>query len=115
MNVAGSGIAQKDVIVSVVAASTALAGLILVSLSWSVANFQSYSAETPAKVKTKIRNRMWPTLWVFVFSVLVATLSSLWLVIPGGDVFYWVCVVTFLADLLAIVIVTVESTMDLLA
>lgn len=110
----GSAVAEKDVIIAVLGASAALAGLILVSLGLAVSGYQSYSAATPAAVKKKARDRVWPTLKVFVFSIAITALASLWLVIPGGNVFYWVCVVAFLADLLAIVIVTVESTMDLL-
>jgi hypothetical protein len=106
-------IAHKDVIIAMLGASAGLAGLILVFVGLLVSGYQSYPADTPKKVKDSARDAIWPALGVFAFGIVSTFIGALWLAVPGGDIFYWACVVVFLADLLAIVAVAAKTTMDL--
>jgi hypothetical protein len=108
-----NGIAQKDVVLSILGASAGLAGLILVFLGMVISGYQSYPADTPKKVKERAQDAVWPVVWVFGFGILTTAIAALWLVIPGGDLFYWACVVVFMADLLSIVALAVKTTKDL--
>jgi hypothetical protein len=112
--VAGPEVAHKDVILSVLGASAGLAGLILVFLGIVISGYQSYPADTPKKVKERAQDAVWPVVWVFVLGILTTAIAALWLIIPGGDTFYWACVVVFMADLLAIVVLAVKTTADLM-
>ena len=108
-------IAHKDVMIAMIGASAALAGLTLVFLGLAINGYQSYPADTTEKVKANARRPAWLILKVFVLGIVTTALAALWLAIPGGNCFYWICVVVFLADLLAIVAVAAKSTSDLLA
>lgn len=107
-------IAHKDVVIAVLGASAALAGLILVFLGLVISGYQSYPADTPKTVKASAREAAWPVLKVFALGIFTTAVAGIWLAIPGGDIFYWVCLAAFGADLLAIVVVAVCTSKRLL-
>lgn len=104
---------RTDVVVAILGASAGLAGFVLVFLGLLISAYQAYPADTPKSVKESRRGAVWPVFGVFASSIVIIGLALLWLVIPGGTLFYWLLVGIFGADLGAIVVVAVITTVRL--
>src|SRR6185436_3360451 len=98
-------VAHKDAVIAMLGAGAALAGLILVFLGLVISSYQAYPSVVSQKVKDRVRCAAWQLWAAFALGMIGVALTSLWLVIPGGDSLYWACVVVFAADLLVIVVI----------
>jgi hypothetical protein len=86
----------------------------LVFLGLLINVHQSFPADTPASVTDRTRNAGWRMFGVFALSIVSVCIATAWLVIPGGDLLYWIAVAVFAADLVAIVVGAALTTSKLL-
>lgn len=112
--VAAAEVAHKDVIVSVLGASAGLGGLMLVFLGLLINVHQGFPADTPKAVKDRTRTASWRMFAIFASSIASVGVATTWLVIPGGDILYWIAIAIFGADLAAMVVGAAWTTKKLL-
>jgi hypothetical protein len=99
---------HKDVMVTLLAASAALAGLVLVFLGLVVSSLASLPADADDTVKKPYRISAGIILATFGFAVLCLGFSTGWLVtLSGNGVAYDGAIVTFVATLVALVVATI--------
>ena len=85
----------KDVVLALVGASSAVAGLVLVFLGMVVTAIQGFPGDTPAKVTAGFRNALAATLLTFLLAVVGLVVDVAWLAAPGGSHLYHVALVLF--------------------
>jgi hypothetical protein len=112
--IAPSDPSHLDVIVAALGASAALGGLMLVFLGLLINTYQSFPGDSAAKVmKERTHDATWGIFAIFAWSLISVGLAAFWLVVPGGDLLYWITVVVFLSDLVAMAIGAAYSTKKL--
>jgi hypothetical protein len=104
----------RDVVVAILGASAALAGLILVFLGQVIAAYQGLPRDTPPSVRTRRKRAAPPVLLVFALSLGTVALCLAWLAAPGGAALYHVALWLFAADLLATFMVAIFTTLRML-
>jgi uncharacterized membrane protein len=107
-------ITHQEVVVPILGASAGLGGLMLVFLGLLINVNQGLPRDSPKAVRDRVKTAAWRVFGVFAASVLSVGMALSWLVIPGGDCFFWVVVGFFAADLMAIVAVAALTTKRLL-
>ncbi len=90
----------KDVILGVLGASTALAGLLLVFGGFLFAQAASFPSDTDDQITTKFNKVGRLSVWPFVSFLIVTLLCLAWLIHPLQCV-YWVGVVLFTLSIVA--------------
>lgn len=97
--------AHKDVIVTVLGASGALAGLVLVFLGIVVTTYQSYPGNVPAEITAGFRQDSILTLVPFALGVACVCVATVWLLLPqNNQVLYITAVAVFFAQLASLLL-----------
>ncbi len=76
---------HEDVIITVLGAAGALAGLILVFLGIVVTTYQSYSGAVPADIRNGFRQDAVLTLIPFTLGIACVCLSAVWLLLSKNN------------------------------
>lgn len=97
-------VAHKDVIITVLGAAAALAGLVLVFLGIIVTTYQSFPGDTPASVLSGYRTAATLTLGPFVLGVTCVGLSTVWLLTRNNEYVYLAALAAFAAQLAALLV-----------
>jgi hypothetical protein len=98
-------VAHKDVIITVLGASGALAGLVLVFLGIVVTTYQGYPGNVPGDITAGFRQDSVLTLVPFALGIACVCLSTIWLLLPANnEVLYVTTVVAFFAQLAALLL-----------
>jgi uncharacterized membrane protein len=100
----------KDIVIAMLGASAALAGLVLVFLGLVVVAYQAFPGDTPDAVRKRRRSSVPMVLIVFALSLASVGLSLAWLAVPGGHLLYTVNLWLFVAELLGILVIAVAAT-----
>lgn len=74
----------------------------------------THQGNAPKKVQDKTRRAAWSVFGAFSLNLASVAAALLWLVIPGGDLLYWITVGLFSTALISIVGVAAFSTYRLL-
>jgi hypothetical protein len=93
---------NKDVILAIVGASAALAGLVLVFLGILVTSYQGLLGRVSETTLTRFRVATWLSFALFAFALLTLALGVVWLDSEGGDTFYAVVTALFFAELITL-------------
>jgi hypothetical protein len=95
---------HKDVVLAVLGASAALAGLVLVFLGLVVAAYGSLAGDTPKAVKAPLRRTGRVVLAPFGLAIVCMVAATLWLVRSGrSEGLYVTTLALFLTQLCALV------------
>jgi hypothetical protein len=105
---------QKDVVVAIIGAASALAGLVLVFLGVVLAAYQGFPGDTPDQVKAKYRISGSWTVIVFALSLVTVAFSFLWLIAGGGTVLFLFVTASFVIQLVALMAVATRVSQALL-
>ncbi len=106
---------HKDVVLGVLAASAALAGLALVFLGLVIGAFGTLDGAVPDETKAPYRRAGNAILVAFVLSLICVALCTSWLVwFSHSSMTYDATVATFGIQLVALVVVTVMTMGELL-
>jgi hypothetical protein len=99
---------REDIVLAVLGASAALAGLVLVFLGLVAAATASYSPGTAESIIAKARRPAYAVLGSFGLGIACVALCALWLLLSteSGPVF-WIAIVLFFAQLFSLVVATV--------
>jgi hypothetical protein len=90
----------KDVIVGILAAASALAGLLLVFGGFLFAQASSFPPDTPDQITGKFTRVGRLSLWPFLSFLVVTVLCVIWLLHPQ-PCSYWISIVLFFATVFA--------------
>lgn len=102
---------HKDVILAVLSASAALAGLVLVFLGLVATSVASYAPGTKKTIVAKARRPVYGILASFGLGVLCVGFATWWaLLLRGSHPLYVVTVVLFVAQLASLVVATFWAT-----
>jgi hypothetical protein len=101
---------RKDVVVGVLGATAALAGLVLVFLGVLVSTYQTLLGRAMEKTLERFRRAAFVALVVFLTGLASVTVSTSWLVLGAGRAFYGVVLVLFFVELAALAVVAVYAT-----
>lgn len=107
------GVTREDVVLAILAASTALGGFMLVFLGLAVNAARSFPGESVRAVKDKYRRVAYlplATFWWAMASVLVALA---WLLLGKEVCLYGFCLGMFAAEVIAMVAVATVTTVRL--
>ena len=97
--------AHKDVIITVLGAAGALAGLVLVFLGIVVTTFQSYPGDIDNDIRKGFRQDSVLTLIPFVLGITCVCLSAVWLLLStNNEAVYVAAVVVFFAQLASLLL-----------
>jgi hypothetical protein len=97
--------AHEDVIITVLGAAAALAGLVLVFLGIVVTTYQGYPGDTPADVTLGFRQDAILTLVPFTLGVACVVLSTIWLLLAKNNQgLYIAAVVAFIIQLASLLL-----------
>lgn len=103
--VAGGSVAHKDVIITVLGAAGALAGLVLVFLGIVVTTFQSYPGDVDNEIRNGFRQDSILTLIPFVLGIACVCLSVGWLLLSrNNEVLYVAAVLVFFVQLASLLL-----------
>lgn len=95
---------HESVIIAVLGAAGALAGLILVFLGIVVTSYQSYGAAAPADIRNGFRQAAAVTLVPFTLGIACVCLSAVWLLLPkDNETLYIASAVVFFIQLATLV------------
>lgn len=97
---------EKDVVIAMLGAAAALAGLVLVFLGIVIATIQSFPPDTPPTVLTPYRMSTAFILGTFFISLASVCFSLIWLVVGSGETLYHACLGAFLFQLVVLAIVS---------
>jgi len=93
------------VIIAVLGAAGALAGLVLVFLGIIVTTYQSYPGNVPDQIREGFRKDSILTLIPFVLGIISVCLSMVWLLLAhNNEVIYIVAIVFFIIQLAALLV-----------
>ena len=101
---------RRDVVIAQVGAAAAFAGLVLVFLGVLVTSYQTLLGQVGKDTLSRFRTASWLALGVFVLGLASVTVSTLWLVVGGGECFYQATLSLFFAELVGLLGVAVYST-----
>ncbi len=104
---------QKDVIITVLTASAALVGLVLVFLGLIVSSYEGYDAGQQASVDSRYKTLGWWVMAGFVVGLACVGLATAWL-LWQGEWEYRLTVVAFAVQLLLLVAASGLSVRSLL-
>jgi hypothetical protein len=97
--------AHEDVIITVLGAAAALAGLVLVFLGIVVTTYQSYPGDTPSDVTSGFRQDAILTLVPFTLGVACVSLSTIWLLLTKNNQnLYIAAIVVFIVQLASLLL-----------
>jgi hypothetical protein len=103
--------ARKDVVVGVLGATAALAGLVLVFLGVLVTAYQTLlGSSVRTATLERFRRAAFVALVVFLTGLASVTVSTSWLVLGAGRSFYGAVLVLFFLELAALAVVAVYAT-----
>jgi|SRR5258708_5529810 hypothetical protein len=97
-------VAHQDVIITVLGASAALAGLVLVFVGIVVTTFQGYGTEQAAAVRSAFRHDALLTLAPFTLGVASVGCSTAWLLTRNNQPLYIATLVTFIGQLVLLLL-----------
>jgi hypothetical protein len=93
---------NRDVVLAIVGASAALAGLVLVFLGILVTSYQALLGRVSERTLGRFRVATWLSFALFAFALLTLGMGVVWLDAGGGDTFYMVVIAFFFAELISL-------------
>jgi hypothetical protein len=109
-----ASVSHVDVVIAVMGATAALAGLVLVFLGGVVSTYQSLVGRVATQTLERFRRAGAITLVVFLLGLATLAVSAAWLVADGGATLYRVALVCFFAELAALGGLAVYATLRVL-
>jgi uncharacterized membrane protein len=106
---------QKDVVLAVLGAAAALAGLVLVFLGVVIAAYQAFPGDSASKIPGRYRVAATWTLSVFTFSLITVALALAWLLTGGSNAtLYSIVAIVFIVQLASTTLVAARITRSLM-
>jgi hypothetical protein len=105
---------HKDVVIAIIGATAALAGLVLVFVGVLVTAFQTLLGHAPEATLNRFKRASWLGVIVFCEALSGVAASAAWLIAGGGRCLYFAVLVLFFVQLVALLAVALYSTLRVL-
>ena len=115
LELVSTGLEHKDVILGVLAASSALSGLVLVFLGLIVTAYSTFEGDVPKRVKASLRRSGAYVFTPFILGIFCISFSILWMILPhSSNLLYVSTLIIFIGQLIALVTSSVVALKALL-